>query len=523
VSSYFALFGAFLVGVFFVVDIAVARGRATLRTVTLLGVMAATAVLLLLPVFYALLTDRSGLRAAASNPVEDLQRRGADIIGYLVPSIHQPALGDVAETLRAGLSFEQTLFFGYTTMVLAIVAAALFAFRRTLLSAPSERSFMIVLSLVLVPAALLMSLPRVVHPFGISLPAPSWVIGEITTYWRVYSRFAILVGLALVILASVALDVIARRRYGTALCVALLALVAFELAPAPPLETWKANRAPAYATWLAGHPDGIVANYPLIGNRGSFGGYAYAFAFEQVFHGHPLFDLPGGDEYAGTREQALRLLARDLSDPAAPGILAAEGVRYIVVHDDAYRAQGLEPPTPPPESFDQVAGFPGTRVYALRPTVQSADLNQVVADAAYLIPAILGTPSPKAAFGEGFYPPERYADGRLWRWMQQDGTIEVENDTGASLFRFGANAFSANQPRTVTLVDESGRTLATAGVGTADGELYLGPFALPAGHSTLTLHVEPGPEQLGGDDHRVASIFLSPFGLQPVAAFSNGP
>ena len=47
---------------------------------------------------------------------------------------------------------------------------------------------------------------------------------------------------------------------------------------------------------------------------------------------------------ARSRLQAIRTLAFDLTKPLTARILSTEGVSYVVVADDVYRASGLRPP-----------------------------------------------------------------------------------------------------------------------------------------------------------------------------------
>jgi hypothetical protein len=98
--------------------------------------------------------------------------------------------------------------------------------------------------------------------------------------------------------------------------------------------------------------------------------------YYQMFHRQPLYNIVGsGTE--GTREDAIRSLSRSIADPRTPGILAAEGVRYVLVHDDIYRAQGEEPPAAA-AGFRLIRTFPGVRVFGLRQDVQPADLDALL-------------------------------------------------------------------------------------------------------------------------------------------------
>ena len=94
-----------------------------------------------------------------------------------------------------------------------------------------------------------------------------------------------------------------------------------------------------------------------------------------MFHGQPLYNIVGsGTEGTRGRDQDPQPV---IADPKTPGVLAAEGVRYVMVHDDIYREQGEEPPAAA-EGFRLIRTFPGVRVFGLEQDVQPADLEALV-------------------------------------------------------------------------------------------------------------------------------------------------
>ncbi len=80
-----------------------------------------------------------------------------------------------------------------------------------------------------------------------------------------------------------------------------------------------------------------------------------------------------GSGSGGTREEAIRLVSRYIDDPLTPGVLKAEGVKHILLHDDVYREEGKEPPSVPP-GFELVADLGNVRALAIADEVQPADL-----------------------------------------------------------------------------------------------------------------------------------------------------
>ena len=204
------------------------------------------------------------------------------------------------------------------------------------------------------------------------IPMPSYLIGEITTFWRVFARFGLLVTFALAALAAFALTVLIRRyRHGLAVAVAACALVVVEyfsgFAP-----TYSFANPDPWVGWLKQQPRGIVAHYPLPTDKAPALDLVAQTYYLQRLHEHPMFSIFGSGS-GGTREEAIRLVSRYIDDPVTPGVLKAEGVNYILVHDDVYRQEGKEPPPVPP-SFEHVATFGNVRALRLADGVQPADL-----------------------------------------------------------------------------------------------------------------------------------------------------
>lgn len=125
-----------------------------------------------------------------------------------------------------------------------------------------------------------------------------------------------------------------------------------------------------------------------------------------------------------------------------------------------------------------------------------------------------------ARAGRGFHAPEPF-EGREWRWLSQDGVVEVDVAAPHVELELVGVAFSANRERRLTVVDEDGRALGEARVGTTKPELRIGPFRLPKGQSRLRLATTPPPERHGEQDARYGSIFLAPLEIRPLADYSG--
>ncbi len=525
-NVYFGLFALFVLGVFLVVDAVTVRDWTTRLWVSTTATVAlGTAVVLLAPAAFALLTsaDESGI-VAHRRPIDDLQLYGAAPLAYLVPSERHPLVGDAVAGLWSPSDSrhfaEPTLFFGYTTMLLA-ASAILLALRRrhAPLRGSSRWPFVVVFAAALVPVAFVTSLPRLVDVLGVDVPAPAYVIGEITTYFRVFARFGLLVGLGLVILAAFALEWLVRRQRGAWLAGALLALVAIELAPRAPVQTWSTDRPPEHVSWLAEHPGGIVANYPMLTDKPDEDRMETAEYYYQVLHGHPLYGLYGiyGAALRESREGAVRALTKYPADEVTPGVLAAARVRYVVRHDAVYRAIGERPPRLRRGlGFTPVARLRDTTIFELDTT--PAVIESALQENAGKVAAALGVLPPELRYGdEGFYPPElRF--GAQWRWLKASGKLEVDNLNTPSVWRFQleTEAFSALRSRRLNLLGPRGELLGSARVLQTETHVTLGPFSLPTGRITLRLQTVPGPERLAPTDRRRATVYLAPLALRPV-------
>jgi hypothetical protein len=95
--------------------------------------------------------------------------------------------------------------------------------------------------------------------------------------------------------------------------------------------------------------------------------------------------------------------------------------------------------------------------------------------------------------------------------------VEARNDVGPLTVELAGTGFSIRRERTLEVRDPGGRVLGSTSLGTAAAPFAIGPFVLPGGASRLTLHAAPGPEPLGAGDGRIASVFLSPVSIRPLA------
>jgi hypothetical protein len=518
ITAYQGLFAAFMALVFF--GILVVRGRSSserFRTVGL-GVSAYVVCgITLVPILALYFSDQSAVRALAGHQAVDLSAYAASASAYLLPSPRNPLFHWLRGDYSASELTEHTLFFGYTTLALAVVAYVLLVRRDRWLSETAARWETAIFVCVLGPAALLMSLPPSYRIGRVSVPTPSTVIGHVSTYWRVYSRFGVLVGLSVAVASALALSALARR-YGWArriLAPAAIVLVFLELLPGN-VGAVDSHTRPPWIAWLAAHPHGIVATYPF-----NFGDVPatelnQADYWYQRLDGHPRFQTEELD--LTSRNQAVRFLARDVEDPLAARVLATEGVRYAVLHDDVYRADGQSVPTPGPSSFTLLRKFGDVRIYSVK--APRLSIAKALTSNEGIIATLEGLTAPAVTFGTGFNDPEPY-NGTTGRWMIQDGGLEVDNAGASMKVSLRGLVFANEQPRILEVLDPTGRVLGRQLVPTYAVPLHLGPFKLAGGRSSLTLVSAPGPQSFGASDPRRGSVFLSSVVAAPVPAYEG--
>jgi hypothetical protein len=420
-------------------------------------------------------------------------------LSYILPSFDHPVLGQITRHFvsNPGIHWsERTLYLGWSLIALGIAGAVLVVRRHPeTVSSPLRRYFLVSMT-VLAPVAFLCSLQRKANVFGVEVPMPSYVIGEFTTFWRVFARFGFLVTFALAALAALVLTAIIRRnRYGIAIALGAFALLGFEyysgVAPAYTL-----NPTP-YSNWIAKQPPGIVANYPLpTDSKAALQLLANTF-YQQIFNKHPEFALFGSG-YGGTREDGIRILARYVTSPDTAGILKAEGVRYVLLHDNVYREEGTALPPDPP-GMRLVARIPGdVRAYEIDPSVLPADLPKLLDLNAATIGAAQSLKTPSLSLS-GFSDPYSVDGESGWRRLPATG--EVVLTSADSRVRRGQLVFDTiadGVPRTLQLIDGSGTVVRQVTVDVTRSRVLLGAFNMTGRTTRFTLRTVPaGPIQVG--------------------------
>jgi hypothetical protein len=464
------------------------------------------AILALTPILALYAQERSAVNESLVRNVDATSKFGAAFGAYFLPSPRNPLDPSWLARLHSVNLIEETLFFGYAAWALALVAAVLVARSETGFLTSEGRRHAALCLLALVPVAFLMSLPPHETLAGLSIPTPPRLIQYFTTYWRAYARVGVDVGFAVAALAALALTVLSRQRGRRwRLFTPVAALVIFlELFPGN-VDAFDADALPGWVTWLRSHPGGIVATYPWV----SFGEEFNKDMWYQVYDGHPRFvseDPTGPDG-------AIRLLARDFWRPITARVLAAEGVRYVVVHEDAGGPARTES-----GQYALVEQSGGVRIY--RVDAKPIDLTRALRANAVELASLQGLQS-VFSYVSGFNTAEQF-NGQTSRWMIQDGELEVNSNQPAQITLRGS-AFSNSRPRLLMLEAPSGQVLARQTIPASAVEIRFGPFLVPSGTTRLRLVAQPGPAQLGAGDPRQASVFIEPLAMTALPGYTAPP
>ena len=200
--------------------------------------------------------------------------------------------------------------------------------------------------------------------FGpVKIITPANLINQVTPFWRVYSRFGLLVFFGLLILAGVFLqycsELIKRPWLRSAMLISVLFILVIDLLIAGPGATMKFS-SPSYIQFLSKQGAGVVMEYPLAGGNDTL---RYQRRLDQRNLGLPSVN--------GGYETDSRLIRLGLDDPR--GLKAIEGlsalnVRWVVIQDWVYQSAQLELPQIESKQMVLRSEGEGVRIFELLPS-----------------------------------------------------------------------------------------------------------------------------------------------------------
>jgi hypothetical protein len=415
-----------------------------------------------------------------SHSIQEAIVYSARAFEYVVPTSEHPLVGKSAGKYRAdhmhGSNIsESTLYVGISVIVLALLGLVTATWR----GGSARRAA--IAAAVLVIAGFALSAPPRVDLLGVNFPTATQFLFDLTSTWRAFSRFVVVVMLGLVLLAAMGMFTMVRRRrvllQGVLLSL-LLVITAGDLWAARPAHGTNKIVVPPTYLRLKDLPQGMAVEYPLVPAEQS----NYGDLFYQGWYDKPLLN----GYIAGSPQENRALGLRDLSDPTTARGLKALGVRYVLVRQD-WKVSRLPNPGRPGPQFRLITKDPYIALYELR----------VPGD------QVLVTPM------DGFAPTEGVGS-REFQWLlEREGTIELRGSCSPCIGTVRMKFGSFSRPRDVTVRAPNGAVLARAR-GTSRTLRFPVTFAR---RLVLRVSATPGPQSIaattGSADQRSVSIAVT--------------
>ncbi|MFH0738949.1 MAG: hypothetical protein V2A59_03715 [Candidatus Omnitrophota bacterium] len=277
-------------------------------------------------------------------PFDDLFAMSAKPLSYFLPSSAHPFFGKFTQffvgTELYGRSFtEHTLYLGWVPLALSFIAFLYWRRKPPLGAGAGNKTahdtdnFNIGFFILLAAVAWLFSQPPWWNLAGLKVYMPSFVMYRIIPMFRAYCRFGIVVMLAVAVLAGFGLKLFLERFKAKAIKLVVLALccglVLFEFWNWPPYKVIDVSKVPAAYYWLKGEPrDIVIAEYPLDVDSPN-----EMYKLYQTVHEKKMinFTIPGTEAHEFAKG------ITDLSSPHTAGVLKWMGVKYVLVHEEAYK------------------------------------------------------------------------------------------------------------------------------------------------------------------------------------------
>lgn len=348
-SLYFGYFAIYIAIFFVVFDLLSSKSevRGAILSNCLFGGL--FAVVLILPFEYKAILQQLAGDSVSLAKVGQIRDFG-ELVTYssrpwdfLIPSIDHPIFGEYfVDFVRAHLHgsnvFEQTLYLGMVPLGL-LSTGIILAIRGKFVAI--QRTYFIFFAL----GALWMyflSLPPQISFGGTQVPTLSFFAYKIAPMFRVYARFGILVNFFVACSAAVVLahlyQHMKRARYYAMLTV-LLPVLIFEYGSIPSGYALPVDQPPKVYSWLAQQPgDIVVAEYPMMNSdEAAF----YTYLFWQRIHKKKLVNGAARDN---EKTWDFFEKVKNLDDPNTPLRLKSVGVKYVIVHRDAYQEGQIPQP-----------------------------------------------------------------------------------------------------------------------------------------------------------------------------------
>jgi hypothetical protein len=234
---------------------------------------------------------------------------------------------------------------------------------------------------------------------GVSLPVPAELINSVAPFWRVYSRFGIVVGLAMVLLASLGLKFLIsliKNEIASGFLVAVIIGCSLVELYSPLPGRYTVLSEPSYVDVLDSKNPNSVLLYPIVDDIDA---YSYSQNFWQMYHEIPIVN--GGP--VSSRQGRMLQAFRNISSPHISDFFGSIDVEYIVLDLLKYKqAMGQDP------------------------TITDQNLVTIFEDKNYKILRSLNKNTKAIGWYEGtVFNPELNQNGETWRWLGREFSIVV--------------------------------------------------------------------------------------------------
>jgi len=332
--------------------------------------------------------------------------------------------------------------------------------------------------------AFILSMPPIVKIRGVDVPTPSIAMRALASYFRFYSRWALVVTFSIALMAGVGFFLLTRSRRWSGLkagaaCLALIALFAVDVTIIPPLRSRDITKVPSVVTELARYPKGEpVAFYPLSPGRYHI---PLQYFYFQMFHEHPMMNgvKPGTD---GDMYQSV---LKDIYAPYTPAMLKSLGIKKIVVIDEYFKIM-----FPVGLTFDPKQMPSG---YRLAKKTSDGYIFDVVGPAANVFPL----------YYMNFTSPAILEDGKAWAMtVRPHAELLIENKAGDTRKDFSITFTNPGNAGTIS-VRLDGQNLGQVKVAPGPGELRIPGVHLTRKRQMLSFEWDGPPVKTSGKPYKI--------------------
>ena len=288
----------------------------------------------------------------------DLFAQSARPLSYLLPVTTHPIFGGFAESMVGsslyGVSLtEHALYLGWVGIIFAIFASRVWLRKRNHDYLNCDERFYLGFFVVLAFVAWLFSQPPWWQIGRFKLYMPAFFMYKLLPMFRANCRFGIILMLAIAVLAGFGLKLFLQRfqsqKTRVVVTILLCSLVLFEFWNYPPFKVVNVKNVNQVYYWLRDEPGNfVVAEYPLDADSPN-----ELYKFYQTVHKKKIIN---GIPFGSHAQKVARKII-NLTNPNTARILSWMGVKYVLVHREAYLSTGLVEIKQELESLGQIKGL----------------------------------------------------------------------------------------------------------------------------------------------------------------------